>query len=234
MSSSSGYHLKSQPAKLLAHFSMACRLLEPRWRSRWNPAPGKFYLPISRVAMRTSESPSYVQLPEVLLPLSASVDDSESRPGSPPYDLPTPHRQLRLLLGLHFFWGQRAYGPAESAYTQQLGQVRLRSVLIGLGVLRMRIRLRNRSPCQPAAAPLGNQVSGSDPLAIPSSNERCETRRRSLLASCGAASIATSRRSNARVSHAIRVWNKPFLRNKSASVRATQRLVQQYVTTESP
>src|SRR6516225_1693868 len=54
--------------------------------------------PISRVAMRISESPSYVQLPEVLLPLSASIDDSESRPGSPPYDLPTAHRQLRLPL----------------------------------------------------------------------------------------------------------------------------------------
>src|SRR5262252_5778075 len=76
-----------------------------RWRSRWNPAPGKFYPPISRVAVRTSESLSYVQLPEVLPALPASVDDSESRPGSPPCDLPTAHRQLRPLLRLHFFWG---------------------------------------------------------------------------------------------------------------------------------
>ena len=53
--------------------------------------------------------------------------------------------------------------------------------------------------------PLGNQVPGSEPLAIPSSTERCETRRRPLLASCGRVPILTSCRSKTRVSHAIRV-----------------------------
>ena len=39
------------------------------------------------MSVLTSESPSYVPLPEVLPALPASVDDSESRLGSPPYDL---------------------------------------------------------------------------------------------------------------------------------------------------
>src|SRR5262249_12576639 len=47
-------------------------------------------------------------------------------------------------------------------------------------------------PVSPAAARIGNQVPGSEPLAMPSSTERCETRRRTLLASCGAVSIVTS------------------------------------------
>ena len=38
---------------------------------------------------------------------------------------------------------------------------------------------------------LGNQVPASEPLAIPSSTDRCETRRRTL-ACCVAASIVTS------------------------------------------
>jgi hypothetical protein len=62
-------------------------------------------------------------------------------------------------------------------------------------VVRMRLKLRNERglPCEPAAARLGNQVLGSEPLATPSSTERCETHRRPLLANCGRASIVTSR-----------------------------------------
>src|SRR6516165_2322425 len=71
---------------------------------------------IKGISALTSESPSYVQLPEVLPVLSASVDDSESRPGSPPCDLPTVHRRLRPPLGLHFFGGHRAYGHGASTY----------------------------------------------------------------------------------------------------------------------
>jgi hypothetical protein len=64
-------------------------------------------------------------------------------------------------------------------------------------VLPSRLELRNERgfPPQPAAARLGNRVPGSEPLPIPSCTERCETRRRPLFASCGPASIVTSRRS---------------------------------------
>jgi hypothetical protein len=56
----------------------------------------------------------------------------------------------------------------------QLGQVRLGSVLIDLTVLPRRLKLRKEHgfPRQPAAVWLGNQVPGSEPLAIPSSVER--------------------------------------------------------------
>ena len=138
---------------------------------------------------------------------SSETDSPDSTP---------PGRALRSMQT-----GQNCIAPENSL--PQLGQVRLRSVLMGLDVLRMRSRLRNEHGFlrQPAAARLRNQVLGSVPPAIPSSTERCEIRRRTLLASCGPASIVTSRRSNARVSQALRVWNKPFLRNNSAFVRAT-------------
>src|SRR5215471_19619069 len=76
----------------------------------------------------------------------------------------------------------------------QLGQVRWGSVFMDLTVLRMRLKLRkeNGFPRRPAAVWHGNQVFGSEPLAMPSATERCETHRRTLLASCGAASIITS------------------------------------------
>ena len=78
------------------------------------------------------------------------------------------------------------------------------SVFTYLTVLARRLKLREEHgfPRQPAAAQLGNQVPGSEPPAIASSTERCQSRRRHLLASCSAASIVTSRRSKARVSHA--------------------------------
>src|SRR6516162_4543914 len=61
-----------------------------------------------------------------------------------------------------------------------LGQVRWRSVLMGLGVLRWRLKHRKAHgfPRQPEAARHGNQVHGSEPLAMPSSTERCEALRR--------------------------------------------------------
>jgi hypothetical protein len=76
----------------------------------------------------------------------------------------------------------------------QLGQVRWGSVFMDLTVLRMRLKLgeENGFPRQLGAARLGNQVPGSEPPAMPSSTEPCETHRRTLLASCGAASIVTS------------------------------------------
>src|SRR5262249_23598366 len=91
------------------------------------------------------------------------------------------------------------------------------SALIVLAALPRRSELRKEHgfPRQPAAARFGNQVPGPEPPAIPSSSERCETRRRDLLASCGPASIATSRRSTVRVSHAVRVWNEPFPENRA-------------------
>ena len=86
-----------------------------------------------------------------------------------------------------------------------------------LTVLPRRLNLRNEHGFlrQPVAARLGNQVPGSEPLANPSSTGRCKTRQRPLLPSCGAASICDSRRSKARVSHTIRVWNKPFSENRA-------------------
>src|SRR5215472_10338770 len=74
--------------------------------------------------------------------------------------------------------GQNSIAPENSL--PQLRQVRWRSVLMGPIVVRMRLKLRNEHglPCEPAAARLVNQVLGSEPLAIPSSTERCETRRR--------------------------------------------------------
>src|SRR5262245_8179111 len=106
--------------------------------------------------------------------------------------------------------GQNSIAPENSL--PQLGQVRWGSVLMDLTVLPRRLKLRNEHgfPRQPAATRLGDQVPGSEPLAIPSSTERYKTRWRPLLASCGAASIVTSRRSIVERSHAIRVWNKPF------------------------
>src|SRR5215471_18452993 len=61
-------------------------------------------------------------------------------------------------------------------------------------VLPRRLKLRKEHGfCrQPAAARLGTQVPGSEPLARPSSAERCQTVRRSLLPSCGPVSIVTS------------------------------------------
>jgi len=81
-------------------------------------------------------------------------------------------------------------------------------------VLPSRLKLGNEHgfPRQSAAAWLGNPVPGSELVAIPSSTERCETRLRPLLLSCGQTSIVTSRRSTARVSHANRVWNKLYAR----------------------
>src|SRR5215469_1789277 len=104
--------------------------------------------------------------------------------------------------------GQNSIAPEISL--PQLGQVRWDSVFMDLTVLPRRLELckKHEFPRQPAAMRFGNQVPGSEPPAIPSSAKRCETRWRRLLARCGAASIATSRRSNARVSHALRVWNK--------------------------
>ena len=92
--------------------------------------------------------------------------------------------------------GQNSIPPENSL--PQLGQVRWGSVFMDLIVFPRRLKLRKEHgfPCQPAAVRLGNQVPGSEPLEIPSSTERCETRRRVLLASCGPASIVTSRRSN--------------------------------------
>jgi hypothetical protein len=101
-------------------------------------------------------------------------------------DTAVPGRALRSM-----HTGQNSIAPENSL--PQLGQVRWRSALMGLTVLPRRLKLRKEHgfPRQPAAAQLGNQVHGSEPLAIPSSTERCETRRRPLLASCGAASIVT-------------------------------------------
>jgi hypothetical protein len=58
--------------------------------------------------------------------------------------------------------------------------------------VRLKLRKENGFPRQPAAVWHGNQVPGSEPLAMPSSTERCETHRRTLLATCVAASIVTS------------------------------------------
>src|SRR5215469_13057449 len=90
--------------------------------------------------------------------------------------------------------GQNSIAPESSL--PQLGQVRCGSVFMDLTVLPRRLKLRKEHgfPRQPATARPGNQVAGSEPLAIPSSSERCETPRRPLLASFGAASIVTSRR----------------------------------------
>jgi|SRR6516225_5906799 len=110
------------------------------------------------------------------------------------------------------------------------------SVFMDLTVLprRWRLKLRNEHgfPHQPAAVRFENQVAGSEPLAIPNYTERCETRRRSLVASCGAASIVTSHRSTVRVSHAIRVWNKPFQVSKSTHLGMTS-AIRHYVRDES-
>jgi hypothetical protein len=67
-----------------------------------------------------------------------------------------------------------------------------------LTVFPNRSELRNEHafPPQPAAAPLGNQGPGSEPLAIASSTERCDRARGPLLLDCGPVSIVTSRRSN--------------------------------------
>jgi hypothetical protein len=90
--------------------------------------------------------------------------------------------------------GQNSIAPENSL--PQLGQVRWGSAFMDLTVLPRRLKLRKDHgfPRRPAAARLGNQVPGSESLAIPSSTERCETRRRRLLASCGPASIVISRR----------------------------------------
>jgi len=91
--------------------------------------------------------------------------------------------------------GQNSIAPENSL--PQLGQMRRDSGFMDLTALPKRLKLRKEHgfPCQPAAVRLGNQVPGAEPLEIPSSTERCETRRRVLLASCGPASIVTSRRS---------------------------------------
>jgi len=81
--------------------------------------------------------------------------------------------------------GQNSIAPENSL--PQLGQMRRDSGFMDLTVLPKRLKLRKEHgfPCQPAAVWLGNQVPGSEPLEIPISTERCETRRRFLLASCG-------------------------------------------------
>jgi len=91
--------------------------------------------------------------------------------------------------------GQNSIAPESSL--PQLRQVRKGSVFMDLIVLPRRLKLRNEHGfCrQPAAARLRNQVPGPEPLVIPSPSQRCETRRRPLLAGCGAVSIVTSRRS---------------------------------------
>src|SRR6516162_76831 len=111
--------------------------------------------------------------------------------------------------------GQNSIAPENSL--PQLGQMRWGSVFMDLSALPRRVKLRNEHgfPRQPAAARLGTQVSGFELQSIAASTERCETRRRPLLASCGPASNVTSRRSTVRVAHAIRVWNKPFQVSKS-------------------
>jgi len=85
--------------------------------------------------------------------------------------------------------GQNSIAPENSL--PQLGQVRWGSVFMNLTVLPRRLKLRNEHgfPREPVAARPGNQVRGSEPLAIPSSAERYETRRRPLLASGGPASL---------------------------------------------
>ena len=90
--------------------------------------------------------------------------------------------------------GQNSIAPENSL--PQLGQMRWDSVFMDLTVVPRRVRLRNEHgfPRQPAAARLGTQVPGFELVATTSSTERCEIRRRLLLASCGAASIVTSRR----------------------------------------
>ena len=111
-----------------------------------------------------------------------SVSAVEDSPDSTP-----PPRPLRSMQT-----GQNSIAPENSL--PQLGQVRWGSALMGLTVLRMRLTLRKKHgfPRQPAAARLGNQVPGSESLAMPKSTERCQTVRRSLLPSCGPVSIVTS------------------------------------------
>ena len=96
--------------------------------------------------------------------------------------------------------GQNSIIPEN--WLPQLAQVRWGSVLMDLTVLPSRLKLRKEHGFrrQPVAARLGNQVPGAEPLATPRSTVPCETRPRLLLASCDAVSIATSRRSTARVS----------------------------------
>jgi hypothetical protein len=62
-------------------------------------------------------------------------------------------------------------------FVPQAGQVRWGSVFMDLATLPRRVKLRNEHGFarQPAAARLGNQVPGSEPLGIPGSTERCET-----------------------------------------------------------
>ena len=94
----------------------------------------------------------------------------------------------------------------------QFGQVCWGSVFTDLGVLPRGLTLRNEHgfPREPAAARLGNWVPGSEALAtsVPPSSAK------PVGALCWQAVVqlqfVTSRRSKARVSHAIRVWNKPF------------------------
>jgi hypothetical protein len=97
------------------------------------------------------------------------------------------------------------------------------SVFMDLTVLPRRLKLRNEHGFarQPAATRLGNQVPGSEPPAISSSTEGCETRRCPLLASCGAASIVTSRRPTIESITRNQGLEQAIARSKSAYARAT-------------
>jgi hypothetical protein len=81
-----------------------------------------------------------------------------------------------------------------------------------LTVLPGRLKLRKGHGFlhQPPAARLGDQVPGSELLAVASSTVGYETRLCLPLASCGQASIVTPVDQPLRVSHAIRVWNSAF------------------------
>jgi hypothetical protein len=87
--------------------------------------------------------------------------------------------------------------------------------------MRLRIRKAHGVPREPATPRLGNQVPGSEPLAIPSPTERRETHRRTLLTSCGPASIVTSRRSTIKSITCNQGLEQAILRSKSGWLRAT-------------
>jgi hypothetical protein len=91
--------------------------------------------------------------------------------------------------------GQNSIAPENSL--PQHGQVCWGSVFMDLTVLPRRLKLREERgfPRQPGAVWLGNQVPGSEALAMPSRNEQFGTRWRPLLVSCGPTPIVTSRRS---------------------------------------
>jgi hypothetical protein len=107
------------------------------------------------MSVLTSESPSYVPLPEALPALPASVDDSESRPGSPPYDLSSfrckldgiewtasskvdvPDSAAPARAPQSMQTGQNSIAPENSF--PQLGQVRRGSALMFLNALQRKL-----------------------------------------------------------------------------------------------